>query len=284
MLRADALLVDLLDQRHNELRLYDNGVVFTVPVHHIHGIQSVSAAGRHTDHRAEIAHSFNKRRVFSLGVTDQNIIVGVQNEEGDQLLCRERLTGAGDTEQKCGLVQEICLVAHDEIVGNGIFTEVNAALIHDLLHLERHQHRKALRGEGSERVDFPRPDGQHRVQSIRLLILQRRHLAHVLSRCRQHRFRIQIQLLLGVCGNYHCDHRKHHALVTGSQVVQKLLGFLALKLHVVGNHSGEVVVLILPSLPAGDVRFHAQQEALHLTDGFIGRDGDHINGEHEIAV
>ena len=98
MLRADALLVDLLDQRHDELRLYDNGVVFTVPVHHIHGIQSVSAAGRHTDHRAEIAHSFNKRRVFSLGVADHNIIVGVQNEEGDQLLCRERLTGAGDTQ------------------------------------------------------------------------------------------------------------------------------------------------------------------------------------------
>ena len=284
MLRADALLVDLLDQRHDELRLYNNGVVFTVPVHHIHGVQSVSAAGRHTDHRAEIAHSFDKRRVFSLGVADHNIIVGVQNEESNQFLCRERLTGTGNAQQKSGLVQKICLVAHDEIVGNGIFTEVNTALIHDLLHLERHQHRQALRGEGSERVDFPRPDGQHRVQSIRLLILQRCHLAHVLSRRRQHRFRIQVQLFLGVCGDHHCDHRKHHALVTGGQIVQKLFGFLALKLHVVGNHSREIVVLILPSLPAGDVRFHAQQETLHLTDGFIGGNGNHINGEHEIAV
>ena len=163
-------------------------------------------------------------------------------------------------------------------MGNGIFTEVNAALIHDLLHLERHQYRQALRGEGSERVDFPRPDGQHRIQSVRLLILQRRHLTHVLSRRRQHRFRILIQLLLGICGNHHCDHRKHHALVTGGQIVQKLFGFLALKLHIIGDHSGEVVVLILPSLPAGDVRFHAQQEALHLTDGLIGGNGDHING------
>ena len=89
VLRSDALLVDLLDEGHDELRLYNNGVVFTVPVHHVHGIEPVSAAGRHTDHRAETAHGFNKRRVFSLGVTDQNIIVGVQNEEGDQLLCRE---------------------------------------------------------------------------------------------------------------------------------------------------------------------------------------------------
>ena len=47
VLRADALLVDLLDQRHDELRLYDNGVVFTVPVHHIHGIEPVSAASTH---------------------------------------------------------------------------------------------------------------------------------------------------------------------------------------------------------------------------------------------
>ena len=146
MLRADALFVDLLDQRHDELRLYDNGVVFTVPVHHVHGIEPISATGRHTDHRAETTHSFNKRCVFSLGVTDQNVIVGVQNEEGNQLLCRERLTRAGNAQQKRRLVQKICLIAHDEIVGNGIFTEVNAALIHDLLHLERHQHRKALRG------------------------------------------------------------------------------------------------------------------------------------------
>ena len=169
-------------------------------------------------------------------------------------------------------------------MGNGIFAEVNAALVHDLLHLKRHQHRQALRGEGSEGIDFSRTDGEHRIQSIRLLILQRRHLAHVLSRCRQYRFRIQIQLLLGVCGNHHCDHRKHHALVTGGQVVQKLFGFLALKLHVVGNRSGEIVVLILPSLPAGDVRFHAQQETLHLTDSLVSGNGNHINGEHEIAV
>ena len=97
---------------------------------------------------------------------------------------------AGNAQQKRRLVQKICLIAHDEIVGNGIFTEVNSALIHDLLHLKGHQYRQALRGEGSERVDFSRPDGEHRIQAIRLLIFQRCHLAHVLSRRRQHRFRI----------------------------------------------------------------------------------------------
>ena len=45
VLRADALLVDLLDQRHDELGFYDDGIVLTVPVHHIHGVEPVSAAG-----------------------------------------------------------------------------------------------------------------------------------------------------------------------------------------------------------------------------------------------
>ena len=49
-------------------------------------------------------------------------------------------------------------------------------------------------------------------------------------------------------------------------------------------HLPTVHFLILPSLPAGDARFHAQQEELHLADGLIGGNVDHINGQHKIAV
>ena len=89
VLRADAFLVDLLNQRHDELRLYDNRIVLTVAIYHIHSVQPVSASGRNTDHRAEIAHCFNKRCILTFGVTDQNIIIGIQHEEGNQFLCRE---------------------------------------------------------------------------------------------------------------------------------------------------------------------------------------------------
>ena len=154
MLRADAFLVNLLNEGHDELRLYDNRIVLAVAVNHIHGVQPVSAAGRYADHRAEIAHRFNKRSILTFGIADQNIIISIQHEEGNQFLCRERLTGAGNTKEKCRLVQKVCLVAHDKVMGNCVFSEEDTALVHNLLHLERHEHRKALCGQRSERIDL----------------------------------------------------------------------------------------------------------------------------------
>ena len=116
MLRADALLVDLLDQRHDELRLHHAGVVFTVAVNHIHGVQPVPASGRNSDNRSEIAHRLHQRCILAFRVADENIVVGIQHKEGNQLLGREALAGAGNAQQKRRLVQEVCFVAHDEIV------------------------------------------------------------------------------------------------------------------------------------------------------------------------
>ena len=181
VLRADAFLVDLLDQRHDELRLYDNRVVLAVAVNHIHGVQSVSATGRYTNHRSEIAHRFNKRSIFAFGVANQNIIIGVQHEEGNQFLCGERFTGTRNTEKKCRLVQKVCFVAHDEVMRDSVFSKEDTALVHDLLHLKRHKYRKALRGQRSERIDLAQTVRKNGIQSVRLLILQCRHLAHVLS-------------------------------------------------------------------------------------------------------
>ena len=49
-----------------------------------------------------------------------------------------------------GLIEQIGLVAHDKVVGNGVFPEVDAAPVHDLLHLKGHEHGKALGGQGAE--------------------------------------------------------------------------------------------------------------------------------------
>ena len=146
----NALLVDLLDQRHDELRLHHNGVVLPIAVNHIHGVQPVPASGRNSDNRSEIAHRLHQRRILAFGVADQDIVIGVQHEEGNQLLGREALAGAGNAQQKRRLVQKVCFVAHDEVVGDRVLTEIDTTLIHDLLHLERHENREALGGNGSE--------------------------------------------------------------------------------------------------------------------------------------
>ena len=167
---------------------------------------------------------------------------------------------------------------------NRVLTEINTALVHDLLYLERHQYRETLSGKGSERIDLSDANRKNRVQSVRLLELQRGHLAHVLSRSREDCLGIQIELLLGICRDNHRHNGKHHALVSGRQIVQELLGLLALEFHIIGNDGAEIVVLILLALPVGDIGFNAQQSVLDLAYRFIRRDGDHVDRQHEIPI
>ena len=83
---------------------------------------------------------------------------------------------------------------------------------------------------------------------------------------------------------HHCQHRKHHPLVTGRQIVKELLAFPSLLFQVIGDDSGKIVILVLFSLPVRDIRFHPKQTVLNLPHGFVRRDGDNINGEHHITV
>ena len=71
VLRPDAVLVDLLHQRHDKLRLLDNRVILAVALHHIHGVEPVLTACRHMDDRADIlAHSLHQRGKLALRIAD----------------------------------------------------------------------------------------------------------------------------------------------------------------------------------------------------------------------
>ncbi len=121
-------------------------------------------------------------------------------------------------------------------MGNGVLSKVNAALIlDDLLDLEGDEYGQGFRGEGTEGVDFPHPDGQGGVQAIKLLELEHRKLAHVLSRHGKHRFGVGVKLLLGIGSDGQGEYRKHHPLVAGGEVIQKLLALFALQFHIVGE-------------------------------------------------
>ena len=154
----------------------------------------------------------------------------------------------------------------------------------DFLHTEGDKHRKALRCEGTQGINLPYPERQGGIQTVHLLIFQHRKLAEMLSRCREQGFGIIVKLLFGVCGMHHRQHRKHHPLVTGRQIVKELLAFPPLLFQVVGDNSGKIIVLVLLPLPVRDIRFHPKQAVFHLTHGFVRRDGDNINGEHHITV
>ena len=101
---------------------------------------------------------------------------------------------------------------------------------------------------------------------------------------REQRFGVAVELALAVGQMHQRDKAKHHALVAGGQIVQHFFGFLALQFHVIWDRGGKVVVGVLAALPVGGVRFHTQQRILQLTGGLVGRHGQDVDGQHQVAV
>ena len=67
------------------------------------------------------------------------------------------------------------------------------------------------------------PMGRAVLRPVKLLELENRKLAHVLSCHGKHRLGVAVKLLLGVGGDGQGNHRKHHALVAGGEIVQNSL-------------------------------------------------------------
>ena len=127
-------------------------------------------------------------------------------------------------------------------------------------------------------MDFPQPVRQHRVQTVLLLPAQRGKLAQVLTCRGVERFGVAVELLFAVSQMHQRHQPEHHPLVAGGQVVEHLLGFLALEFHIVRNCRSKIVVGVLAALPVGNVRFHAQQCALQLPGGFVCRHRQDVDG------
>ena len=274
---------ELLTQGHNELGFQDDGVctVTVLPVH-IHRIDVGGRGGGDVDDLA--AHCLYKLRILPFGVDDDNICIAGEHLIDDLTLCGKGLAAARHAEDKLVAVEKLPAVGNDHILGNDILPVVNAVFVVDVLHPEWDKHRKALGGEGAEGVDLPSAEGHHRIQPVKLLELQHTELAKVLSCGGQQGFGVAVKLLLAVRRVYHRKDGEHHTLVTGGQVIEKLLHLLALLFKVIGNLCGEVVVGVLSALPVGHIGFHAQQTVLRFPDGFVGGDGNYINGQHQVAV
>ena len=278
LVRPNAVRVHLFQQGHDELGLERHGTTFTIAVFHVHSVDPIGAAHGIADHRA--AQCLDQRRVFSLRVQNDDVIVGGQGDGNDQQLGKEGFAGTGNAQKHHGLVQQVVHIAENQIVGDRVLPKIDATRLLNLLHLEGHEHRKAFRGQSAESIDFSSADGQSSIQSIQLLIPQHRHLAHMVCRNLQQRIGVSIQFRLGIRKMNNGQHRQHHSLVTGGQIGHIFLGLPALLLHIVGHDGGEVIVGILPTLPVGDIGFHPQHLPLHLPHRFIGGNGDDVNGQH----
>ena len=230
------------------------------------------------------AQAFDQRAILGFRVDDDNVVIRGQRDLRDLSLGCKGFTGTGDAEDKAVAIQKLLAVGKDEILGNGVLPVVDAVSVPNFLRLERHEHGKGFRGQRPQRVNAPQTERQRGDQTVLLLEAQFCELAQVFSRDRLERFRVAVQFLFAVCQMHERDHGKQHPLVAGREVVQHLAGFLALLFQIIRHNSGEVLVAVLPPLPVGDVGFHAEELVLHLAHGFVGRHGDHVDGEHHAPV
>ena len=76
---------------------------------------------------------------------------------------------------------------------------------------------------------------------------------------------------------------KHEPLITGGQIFQQVFRFGAHLLQVIGNRRCEIVLPVLPLLPAGYIRFHAEDSALYLTHSFFGGNRKNVNGQQQVS-
>ena len=94
---------------------------------------------------------------------------------------------------------------------------------------------------------------------------------------------VRVKLLQAVRDMNERHTGEHEPLVTGGQIFQQVFRFCAHLLQVIGNRRCEIVLPVLPLLPAGYIRFHAEDSALYLTHSFFGGDRQNVNGEKQIA-
>ena len=96
------------------------------------------------------------------------------------------------------------------------------------------------------------------------------------------RLRVLLQLLLVVGKVGQRDQRVHHPLVAGGEVVQKLPCFLPHLLQIIGDVGREIVVVVLPLLPAGNVAFHRHDTPVHLRYSLVGSYRHNVDGQHHV--
>ena len=275
---------ELLAQRQNKLRFQNDGVcAVTVIGVHIHSIDMAFACCRDMNDLA--LHRLYKRRIFSLRVYNNDIGIRVcENDICHFFFCCKGFSCSRHTENKRVAVEQIAAVGNNHIFADNILPIVNAVFVMNFLHSERNKNRQTFRCKSPHCINLADAKRQGGIQPVHLLIFQYRKLTEVLSGCGKESFRIVVKLLLCFSRMHHRQNRKHHSLVTGCQIVQELLAFLALLFKVIGNDRRKIIVLILFTLPIRDIGFYTQKTVFYLTHGFVCGYGDNINGHHHIAV
>ena len=167
--------------------------------------------------------TLHQRSVLCLRVCDDNIIVRHEERIADLTLCTEGLTRARGAENQTVGVLQFLPVNHDQVIGQGVQTVVQAflAVVEQLLCGKRHKNRRAAGGQTTLDLDLAVSQRQAAHQPLLLLKIKAAQFAVVLLRnadCLKH---VGFQFLLSLAGVQHQKSDKEHPLVLRLQFFQQ---------------------------------------------------------------
>ena len=166
----------LLQDAGNHLRFHGNGVFpIAITIRDVQGIDVVGTVGR--DFNDLAAQGPGQWSILPFRVNDDNVVVCCQGNIGNGGFHSHRLAGAGDAQVKGVGRNEPLPVTDQQVFTYSVHTIVQTAGVLDLLGTEGHEHGGALRGQRPQGFHPAQAIGQHRIQSILLLIPQHRKLA-----------------------------------------------------------------------------------------------------------
>ena len=166
---------------------------------------------------------------FAFGVVDDNIIVRYQKSVGDFTLCRETFAASRSAEDQAVGVLQLLPVHHDQVVGQGVQTVIQAffAGLIQFLCGKGDKDGGTAGGQAALNLDLTVCQRQTTHQPLFLLEVQSAQVAVVLLGDGAGLKHIVFKLLLRPAGVHDEKGDQEHALVLRLQLLQKSLRILA---------------------------------------------------------
>ena len=110
---------DQLTERQDKVRFERQRVIIVAVIQiDVHRVDIVAACGRDADNLS--VKGVDQRIIFALGIADDDVIVGHEEDVADFTLGRKRFARAGRTENQSVWILELFPVNHNQVVGKSV--------------------------------------------------------------------------------------------------------------------------------------------------------------------
>ena len=167
--------------------------------------------------------TFHQWSILRLRIAHKNIVIRNEKSIANFSLCAERLARAGSAQNQTVGVFQLFAVHHNQVIGQGVQTVVQAFLtvVEQLLRSKRHKNCRAAGGQSPLNFDLAVCQRQRGHKPLLLLKIQPAQFAVVLLRNADRLKDVGFQFLLGLTGVQHQKSDKEHPLVLTLQFFQQ---------------------------------------------------------------